>query len=901
MNFRKFAVNTTNIFPASNTNAGGQLLSEWNLRSRESVCTDPNISYMIGPSYTHGESDFSLSKYTDGAGVVVDGASLEIAPGKCLLNGHYVESLVPMVINLLDANVDAQRMAIAPLKGKLVVGLRAMYSTETMLAGSLSSIENEEYYDGVQVVILPPNEFKLPKDVPSDAGLVTAHLKLGEFTFVNGKVTSIVQNTPGKYQMLPASRIHDVENLLSGDYVTKQGLQTKKLYAFGGKGGPSDSPESLSGNPTSTWCDVTDSLMVWDSTPQLTTKKQTVLTPGFVQSSDDVVLQIPHKQVDGMKDGNGKQQFYKPVSLPLPKASYSKGTPGVVDRSFTDNIKAIGSKMNSFYQAIKGKQLGYLSSLDDRATLPTVNQSTWEPGDYVLVNQDNTIVQQTSEVQPPSTLYVVLPGLAASVGDPVVELPPADPEYVPVNYPGICVASENLTFNDEANYLLPTDTEPSPEVKQEVINRINTLFKLPNASYRGTPNKDYFELHFVNDQGTVYKKAKCLITAAQDKQFSDPVCLTREFTRAQENLVGGFLNVPETALDGGYVHLDENGHLRLLDYELLRSGTLAYSLSDDFEVPSGLTIEGVQSMLDEYVNSRVVFRNLNNLDTSIDPYVINLTITLPEEDDGVTSNIFIRGLDSRFNTSICLHILGQATEATTINILDCNKIRIDPNISGTPNINLYRSNLYYDSIVMNKLSHIEDLSLWYEKYNSTDPNLIIDNMTVMETDSPIVSEDIDVWNEDVSNDNHYVYALKSITFSKSGDIIGCKIYIRNDTTIQTEIEDTGKYIIVADFKLPSGSGLAYPSARLTKQLKITGSFVTAYPVESPSGYITMTTNFSALTQVVNQYNDEESLSGKISILVDAALVENIEGISFGDSIDAWEPNSFHMFEGGVVG
>ena len=43
MNFKTFAVGTTNVFPASNTTEGGQYLSEWNLRSRESVGTDPDV------------------------------------------------------------------------------------------------------------------------------------------------------------------------------------------------------------------------------------------------------------------------------------------------------------------------------------------------------------------------------------------------------------------------------------------------------------------------------------------------------------------------------------------------------------------------------------------------------------------------------------------------------------------------------------------------------------------------------------------------------------------------------------------------------------------------------------------------------------------------------------------
>ena len=43
MNFKRFSVGTTNIFPIANSTAGGQLLTEYNLRSRESVNTNQSV------------------------------------------------------------------------------------------------------------------------------------------------------------------------------------------------------------------------------------------------------------------------------------------------------------------------------------------------------------------------------------------------------------------------------------------------------------------------------------------------------------------------------------------------------------------------------------------------------------------------------------------------------------------------------------------------------------------------------------------------------------------------------------------------------------------------------------------------------------------------------------------
>ena len=69
------------------------------------------------------------------------------------------------------------------------------------------------------------------------------------------------------------------------------------------------------------------------------------------------------------------------------------------------------------------------------------------------------------------------------------------------------------------------------------------------------------------------------MSATQAKEYSSAVYLTGEIPLAQELVIGGFLNVPNDALGEGYVIRDESGHLRLLDYPLLRSGTLAYPVS----------------------------------------------------------------------------------------------------------------------------------------------------------------------------------------------------------------------------------------------------------------------------------------------------------------------------------
>lgn len=883
MNFKTFAVGTTNVFPASNTVHGGQYLSEWNLRSRESVATDKTVNYMIGPSYTHGELDFAIGKQTDGSGAVISSTVLEINEGRAIVNGHYIESLVPMYVDLLESNIKLRQESLPPLNGRLCVGLRVMYSTEATMAGSVIPENDENYYEGIQVVILPKDQFYLPSDKPNEPNQVTAHLKLGEFDFINNTISTVIQNIPDKYQTMSADRIKDVDSLISEGYVGKTGLNPNKIYAFSGKG-----TDPATGQDT--WCDSTDSLIVWDKTPQTTLQKPYYQEAKFIQQPDRVTLCLPHKQVDGMKNTKGQPQYYATVFKDLPVADYSKGTSGVINYNYTNHIRNIESKIDNFYQFTKGKQVGYIEVYKGEG-LPELNQN-WHPGDYILVGEDHTQVSADGGVRPPSTMYVVLPGLVKTikyVGQS------ANPD-TPTVFPGVCISSEIV----------------SEEPSTEDMNVMNSIFGIPSANHRGIPIQldgsgnltegDYFTAVFVDGSSGSNRTRTFYygVESSGPKEYSSAIYLTREIPLASEEVTGGFRNVSETqAIDGGYVFRDEYGHLRLVDYALLRSGTLAYQLNADFTVPNGLTAEAVQDNLNEYVNYRIAFRNITDIDSTIeDPYVIHIYIPIPEEIEGQSQTINVVGIDSRFQTSVYLHLQGECTELTQINIIDCAKIRVDSNIPGTPRINLMRSSLYYDASVLNKLNKIEDMSLWYERYSSTDPNLIVDNMTVIETDSPILPEDIDVWSETIPNDNHYSYALRSVTFGKDGSIIGCEMYIRNDTTSNIERQ---KSIIVHPFKLPEGSGLTYPVCRMTKQLKITGSFISGYPVDNPNGYNIINTQFTAITNPYDQYNPQSSTEGTISIFSDQMFIDNVEGIGPGTQIDGWETSSFHIFSGGSIG
>lgn len=850
-------------------------MTEWNLKSRETVGTNETIQYMCGPSYVHSERDFEVGVLTDGAGQIASSSTLQIAEGWGIVDGVFIQSLVPVTVDLLEINAQAQLEGLPPLKGRLSVGLRAMYATESTVAGTLRTYDSNEIYEGIQLVILPQDEFKLPIDVPTQQDQVTAHLKLADFNFVNGSVSSIVQNYPAKIQNVSAERVGNIEKLLSDIYVTKTGLDPRKLYTFAGKG--TDDTTRMD-----TWCDSTGSLMVWDANPQpadgasSSYKESTFAT----QTDGKTVLIMPHQNVDGMTNTAGEYQHYADKKLELPLANYSQGTPGTVDRNYTNHIKEVQEQINNIYRMPSGKQVGFIDILNDRSELPTLNNN-WKVGDYILVRQDNTMSENYTGTQPPSTMYVVLPGIISAY---TYASKVDNSDQVPSDLTGIEIQRD--TWDNTEGDLVVDTADP---------DNYGQYFDL-SAGFRGQLNVDYFMIHVITGEDT-YTRYYFKVSATGNREYSSPVQVTAEFPLAQEEIIGGFYNVPETALDNGYVFRDETGHLILLDYALLRSGVLAYQLGEDFETAQGTTAEEIQANLDEYVNSRVAFPNANQIANADNPNVINITIDLSAEAAEDNPEINIYNIDSRFNTSVYIHINGSADENTVINISDCQKVRIDSNIGGTPVINLYRSCLYYDANVIDYLSTISNMTLWYERYEDDQPNLLVDNMTVTEVDAPVIPDDLDYWNPSAPNDNHYMYALHSITFGPDGTIVGAGMFVKNESTSNVQ---EGKSIITSTFALPQGAGLQYPKSRLTKQIKITGSFVNAYATTSPQGYMVMNTSFSALTDATSAYDSNDYTEGVISFLTDAELIQSVTGLPLGTQLDCWQTGSFHCFKGVVI-
>ena len=162
------------------------------------------------------------------------------------------------------------------------------------------------------------------------------------------------------------------------------------------------------------------------------------------------------------------------------------------------------------------------------------------------------------------------------------------------------------------------------------------------------------------------------------------------------------------------------------------------------------------------------------------------------------------------------------------------------------------------------------------------------------TPEAVVSEEY--WTSDSPNDNHYSYALRSLTFAPDGSIINCSLYVTDDITGNVA---EGTYIAVFKFNIPQSIGFPYPVTSLVNKLKVTGSFITAYPMNSvtPEGYIVKDTSFTALT---GTYNGATVDYGTISYKTNISEVTNVSGIVSTTGIDGWESGAFHIFEGGCI-
>lgn len=879
MNFKKFTVRQSNIFPIANSNVGGQLFTEYNIRTRESVCTDPSVKYMIGPSYTHSMTDFQVSKQQDQEGTQISSTVLQISAGRAVVNGYFIESLSPITIDIAEYNTNRSSTDIM-LKGKLSVGLKVYRSTEQAIAGSMLTEDTEGVYEGIQVVILPASDFVTPgstEESKTDYSVVTADIKLADFIYYNNNISNIIQNS-SKVVAFDASRISGIDNILSSTYISKSGLNTQNHnYVYSSK--------STSDDVKDTWCPADEALMIWDNNPELKSYSEDpnfVKEARFERTSDgqSVQLTMPHKQIDGLKDVNGNFMMFSPKSIKIPSADYINNLPGILTSDIISRIKNIKLTIDNLYKNGQGNQIAYIPTLNSIDELPKFGDGV-DIGDYVIVGNDLTVNEYPDSVTV-STMYIVLPGIVTEVN------------YL--SNPGGTSLRVKL---DE----ITSDIQPSTNVSTDY----NAYWNLPENKYRGTTS-DYFLYKYVNegsDGGISQVNYIYTVSKTGPLEYSSPIYLTRPIELATETTVGGFLNVPDTALDGGYVYLDDTGHLRLLDYALLRSGTAAYQLGENWDSGQGLTYEAIQENLNDMVNQRIAFPDSvheqwvkDNSASGAQLDVINLYLRLQdEEDDTSRKSLIIRGIDSRFNTSVYLHISGEISNPVDIYIIDCEKIRIDNSIPNNVSISAIRSNIYYDSNVLSALVASE-CTLWYTRYTTSDPDIYIDGMTVRSNIGPTSYSDMTYFNEDEPNDIHYSYALNSISFLNDLTISNIELAVKNDFT--SNIVPDSSVVIGGQIQIPQSSNLTYPANKLTHDIKVEGYFVNGYPTsdDDTKGYMMYDNSVCVYIEPASQ--GTSIITGTIGAYVKSKFVSDVFGVDPTKIIPGWSSSEYHIISGGIA-
>lgn len=1161
MDFVKFSSATCKVFPIANSKTGGQFLTEENLRSRESVGTDPSINYISYPSYTHNSSDFQISIGNNNHTIV-------IAPGQCVLNGHYFRSEAPIEIDLLVANGSVDNTADT-LKGSLKIGLRAYYSTDATISGSLVPEDTNYMLEGIRVVILPANQFVTPIDTPDDEDAITAHLLLGSFKY-SDRITNVSQNA-NKIYSIPASRISDLGTAMDGRYLTANAVYPSGIFTLEGRGSKDG---TISMEPT--WTNSTDSLMVWDTNTEITFDRPELQSAQFDTESRGAqtftVLQMPHKQIEGyfIETGSGsgatyRRAYFLPKQIALPLADFDRGTAGTVDRNYTQKVKDVLSEIDKLKMLPAGKQRAFIeeiASYNDRfTTLPAINNS-WNAGDYVLVRNDMSLPFATDGDMTTSTMYVVLGPQVSNVvyADEVYQtgtitdytnelnskistlgltgadinsagmsesesLGVAATEFAKMYYessinelvgrksgskysvyksgttfafnsvaafpvsmivgaqsgnkdaqyrivrlgttgvgsisnaatPLEVIAGESYTLSHDASgtmttmapvtataemaeanqlifgtgtnkvvvsggstitfdfsargissrdvnvsmfvgsgitnyseiYLVSQDTanyydvyiysgsanlgtngyvkkctgiycegltasnvnnKITPVIDTYITDVYNAALKLTNTDgsyiYRisNTAATDYmtFTYELRSNTSGQSKLLTEIFTIPNDgtvggKGYSEPIILTGPNFLATVDTIGGFYNIDNTSVDytdNGYIYLDSEGHLRLLDYELLRSAELAYILNTDKSIGTGLTYEEIQSQLDNEVNNRVAFPMEYTENTELHQYVINLTLTLPKSETAQT--ITIDNIDERYGTAVILTIKGDADENTTIDIINCTKLRVNPNISGNPNINISNCSVYYDASVFD-IANFENITLWYERYSDADPNLVVNGMTVTDLDvaSFILGQDTSstayLNQEDretvqytlTFGDYNFTYGLRSLTLSNQGEVVGAGIYVKNQSSTQSTISvssdsENSSMIYLAKFRLPQSVNLQYPINKITANIRVDGSFISGYETTDNNKYILATNSFAAM---VNKYNPTELTTfeeyggilyaiGTISYRIDSDIYTTADvsvasdiilsaGISgaMDAVLQSFDNNAYHIFEG----
>lgn len=968
-----FSVSSTNIFPIANSRVGGQLLTEFNLRSRESVNTDPNVSYPIGASYTHSLSDFRLSKSTG------DNYTFKIAPGRAVVNGHYLESLVSISIDMSDLNMQLISDNKTALTGDLTVGIRMIYSSEASLSGSLLPESNStdsdtyaSYYQGVHIVILPSSEFITPSDkvANTNQNAVTAHLKLGTISFNSSRGITSITNNDNKIQNVPAARISDIDQMLNDNYISASNLDPVRFYALTGKYG--DSADSRIQ-------DITGTLVVWDKQPTLLYSPQldAPSSATFEPSKDKtkLMLRLPLKNNadHSMIDSFGRKVYYGCKDIDVPAANYNDGTPGIVNEAYTAAIKNIQNVVSNLRIGVLptgGKFVKYLDSKTDTTSLPSLVNTHYPVGSYIIVGQDYTLGDYSSDVRHPSTLYIVGPAAVRTIDrwmeSAGVQYQHASDVFDPPRRQTDSSVQEAISVGNSwipsaaatsgGSLIASVSIEEFDPTKEDSVAKI--LAMLDVTSYNGRAGIDYFAVHGLYSNSITQSVAVSASGSAQNVKVSDeelqvalsqaptassttssgdmlvsqvvtyyykvatidpatyrwlgPVVLSQAIAPATSDAIGGFLSTEETG--HGYVRITPDNRLQLVDYDLFTTVWNAYTLSTDITISESNTSD-VFDTLFENVCNRVVRKDFTKADDGNTseysvPDHVSVVINLSDS-MSVDSPIAVSNIDSGYGAYVNLVLTGSTPSGLQIFIENVEKLKLDASgLIGSPEIHVDNCGLFYDVATLNLLksssrNSVSALRLWYDKnISDTSLDIVVDGMTVTACSftSPESTVSTDIYSQTTPDDNIYLYSLRTITFSSSGDVIGLGLCISDSTTPDASLPSES--LLGYSFKVPQSLSLPYPARCFTRPLKISGTFLSAYSPNSSSSQIVLKENI--FTAATNTYDitqpDVTSITGAIWIYAKLKKISGVGGnLAVNQIMNGLSVGSPNVFFGGSTG
>lgn len=872
-----FTPQNSNIFPMANSTQGGQLVTEYNLKSRESVTSDLSIPYS-GHSFCKTINDFELS----GSGSV-----LTIGVGSAVIDGHYVELLSATNIDVSDLELP---------DGTIYIGLRINYINEdnfditNVRTGAIQpelTQDDQLVYPGVSVVF---SDSLFDISTVSTRSAVVYDLYLGSAQVVSGSFVGTNTNTSdSKIQCLDASRISGLSSTATQSDDTA-GASEKLYYVYNGKTGWCDASTNLiNWGPVR---DVNENIVSYIRHPQIATGDSPYDTAnagtGFVNIDDEISLRVSHKTIDSPDESTPvwKDNYFK-----LPTADYFNDTAGVVNSEYTSIIKSINRRLSDLQLFGTGHCLGIIDSISDVSELPGPPEDS-SAGDYIVVLRDTSpsaYSQYSGTSEYLTTVYMLQGHIAtrlsltnvadASMTYPYVSNKLLSPgEFTFGNYSGGKPDVTNIYAIPKGMRIAQiTDIQEafadySLQYDAQLSSLFNTYWDPNGPTPLHGSLTDYVVFRYTDNTTNVISYYYAIVAelSAATPTWSSPIVVNGQAVLATTASIGGFYNTEQgTTYNAGYVGLDDSGRLRLWDYNLLAQGTLAYQLCESNRSPivigaSGMSAEDIQADLTDSVNERIMFPagspQSTTINTSgeyvvqwdgIDPetglYIsdnapaytadqlqsmqvaynyVRLQVVVPSE-----GTIEIRNIDSRFGTYLDVTLVSDTSSTATVRFSNIEKLKVNVQNMQAVNTNLefVNCNIYYDPALFGMTNcTFVDARIWSDQIG-----LHIDGLHIIQEPFNNYAEitDLSDADSDATVDMHLGCALRGLTYNSQLEIIGADVAFQYLGTAQDADSTLSRIYILDSFKIPQGSILGYDEKCMIYPLHFDGSVRYYYNAE----------------------------------------------------------------------